>query len=106
MDNKESGNPQYENLQFFGGLLTRREFPNRYWNDYKENFADAVFAYDELYIASPTAHAISLSLPLSKKDFDADATKTFFDGLLPEGFTCQCVAEAHSMAEKILGYVE
>lgn len=48
MDNKESGNPQYDNLQFFGGLLTRREFPNRYWNDYKENFADAVIEEKEL----------------------------------------------------------
>ena len=58
------------------------------------SYRDAVFSYDELYIASPTAHAISLSLPLSKKDFDADATKTFFDGLLPEGFTRQCVADS------------
>lgn len=58
------------------------------------NFQDAVFSYDESYIASPSAHAISLSLPLSKKDFDTDATKTFFDGLLPEGFTRQCVAES------------
>lgn len=58
------------------------------------NFRDAAFSYDESYIASPSAHAISLSLPLSKKDFDTDATKTFFDGLLPEGFTRQCVAES------------
>ena len=58
------------------------------------SYRDAVFSYDELYIASPTAHAISLSLPLSKKDFDSDATKTFFDGLLPEGFTRQCVADS------------
>ena len=58
------------------------------------NFRDAAFSYDESYIASPSAHAISLSLPLSKKSFDTDATKTFFDGLLPEGFTRQCVAES------------
>ncbi|MDY3722868.1 MAG: HipA domain-containing protein [Treponema sp.] len=58
------------------------------------NFRDAAFSYDESYIASPSSHAISLSLPLSKKDFDTDATKTFFDGLLPEGFTRQCVAES------------
>ena len=57
-------------------------------------FRDAAFSYDESYIASPIAHAISLSLPLSKKDFNTDATKTFFDGLLPEGFTRQCVAES------------
>ena len=55
---------------------------------------DAVFAYDESYIASTAARAISLSLPVAKKNFDADATKTFFDGLLPEGFTRQCVADS------------
>ncbi|MDY2844357.1 MAG: type II toxin-antitoxin system HipA family toxin [Treponema sp.] len=58
------------------------------------SFKDAVFSYDESYVSSPEARAISLSLPLSKKDFDSDATKTFFDGLLPEGFTRQCVAES------------
>lgn len=57
------------------------------------NFRDAAFSYDESYIASPSAHAISLSLPLSIKDYDTDSTRTFFDGLLPEGFTRQCVAE-------------
>ena len=58
------------------------------------SFRDAVFSYDKSFIASSSAHAISLSLPLSKKDFDADVTKTFFDGLLPEGFTRQCVADS------------
>ena len=58
------------------------------------SFRDAAFSYDESYITSPVAHAISLSLPLSKKDFDTDATKSFFDGLLPEGFTRQCVADS------------
>ena len=58
------------------------------------SFRDAVFSYDESYITSPFAHAISLSLPLSKKAFDTDATKSFFDGLLPEGFTRQCVADS------------
>ncbi len=64
------------------------------------SFRDAVFSYDESYISSPSAHAISLSLPLSIKDFDTDATKTFFDGLLPEGFTRQCVADSiHAASE-------
>ena len=58
------------------------------------SFRDAAFSYDESYITSPVAHAISLSLPLSKKDFDTDATRSFFDGLLPEGFTRQCVADS------------
>lgn len=58
------------------------------------SFRDAAFSYDESYITSSAARAISLSLPLSKKDFDTDATKSFFDGLLPEGFTRQCVADS------------
>lgn len=57
------------------------------------SFKDAVFSYDDFFVSSPVARAISLSLPLSKKNFDSDETKTFFDGLLPEGFTRQCVAE-------------
>ena len=64
------------------------------------SFTDAVFSYDDSFIASPAARAISLSLPLSKKDFDTDSTKTFFDGLLPEGFTRQCVADSiHAASE-------
>ena len=57
-------------------------------------FTDAVFSYDESYISSPTAKSISLSLPLSRKNFDSATTKAFFDGLLPEGFTRQCVANS------------
>ena len=58
------------------------------------SFSDAVFSYDESYITSSKARAISLNLSLSKKEFKADATKIFFDGLLPEGFTRQCVADS------------
>lgn len=58
------------------------------------SFRDAAFSYDESYITSPVARAISLSLPLSKKDFDTDGTKSFLDGLIPEGFTRQCVADS------------
>ena len=59
------------------------------------------------YIASPFAHAISLSLPLSQKDFDTDATKTFFDGLLPEGFTRQCVAESiHASSDDYISILQ
>lgn len=64
------------------------------WSHTGNGFADAVFSYDESYISSATSRASSLSLPLSKKDFDVDETKTFFDGLLPEGFTRQCVANS------------
>ena len=58
------------------------------------NSSDAVFSYDDSYIYASNAHAISLSLPLETKDFTPAETKTFFEGLLPEGFTRQCVAES------------
>ena len=71
------------------------------------SFRDAVFSYDKSYIASPTARAISLSLPLSQKDFDTDATKTFFDGLLPEGFTRQCVADSiHASSDDYISILQ
>ena len=70
------------------------------------SFRDAAFSYDESYITSPAAHAISLSLPLLKKDFDTDATKSFFDGLLPEGFTRQCVADSiHASSDDYISFL-
>ncbi|WP_197971898.1 HipA N-terminal domain-containing protein [Treponema zioleckii] len=53
---------------------------------------DAVFSYADSFLSAPNARAISLSFPLSHKEFDSESTKIFFDGLLPEGFTRQCVA--------------
>ena len=58
------------------------------------NSSDAVFSYDDSYVCSSNAHAISLNLPLTKKEYAPDETKAFFDGLLPEGFTRQCVADS------------
>ncbi len=55
---------------------------------------DAAFSYSDSYLTRRDARAISLSLPLEKRNFDPEATKTFFDGLLPEGFTRQCVADS------------
>ncbi len=56
-----------------------------------DSVADAVFSYDEAYrtrIGCP----ISISLPLDQEPFSAEATRNFFEGLLPEGFTRSSVA--------------
>lgn len=53
---------------------------------------NAVFSYDEEYLHSRDARPISISLPLEEKSFDAQKTRNFFEGLLPEGFTRRCVA--------------
>jgi len=56
--------------------------------------ADAIFSYEPDYLRLPSATAISLSLPLSETSFSPEATRTFFDGLLPEGFTRHSVAQS------------
>ena len=53
---------------------------------------NAEFSYDEEYLHSRDARPISISLPLEEKSFDAQKTRNFFEGLLPEGFTRRCVA--------------
>lgn len=51
---------------------------------------DAQFAYSDQYIAA--GHPpISISLPVLGEPFSAEATKNFFEGLLPEGFARKCV---------------
>jgi serine/threonine-protein kinase HipA len=56
-------------------------------------YEDAFFTYAESYFTQPDARAISLSLPLENRTFNAQITRIFFEGLLPEGFTRRCVAE-------------
>lgn len=52
---------------------------------------DAQFAYSDSYIAAGYP-SISISLPISREPFSAEATKNFFEGLLPEGFARKSVA--------------
>lgn len=60
---------------------------------------DTCFQYLEEYLNSPFAYAISLSLPLQKEPFPVERTRTFFDGLLPEGFTRRAVAQMMRLDE-------
>lgn len=55
--------------------------------------SNACFSYDHEYLSSNDPIAISISLPLRKELFSPEQTKTFFDGLLPEGFTRRSVAQ-------------
>lgn len=57
------------------------------------NSNDTCFSYAPVYLNSPDARAVSLSLPLQEETFDPDVTRNFFEGLLPEGFTRQTVAQ-------------
>ena len=57
------------------------------------DFNDARFTYADSYLENPECQAISIGLPLAEKTFNAQRTRIFFEGLLPEGFTRRCVAE-------------
>ena len=44
------------------------------------------FGYDHLYLKSESAEPISLTLPLSDKEYESNVMFPFFDGLIPEGW--------------------
>ena len=53
---------------------------------------DAVFSYADEYLQIPDVKPISISLPFQKDSFSPEQTRTFFEGLLPEGFSRRAVA--------------
>jgi len=57
-------------------------------NDYR----DARFSYDDRYLGIQGIKPVSISLPLQSEAFSSDATRFFFEGLLPEGFSRKSVA--------------
>ena len=44
------------------------------------------FAYDDDYLRSENASAVSLTLPLREEPYDSGTLFPFFDGLIPEGW--------------------
>lgn len=58
-----------------------------------DGISDAVFRYDRAWLDREDAIPVSLSLPLQEEAFSSKKTKTFFEGLLPEGFTKRSVAK-------------
>lgn len=56
---------------------------------------DTVFIYDGAYLNDTSATALSVSLPLEEVSFDPIRTRTFFEGILPEGFI------RHSLADRM-----
>ena len=51
-----------------------------------EEGGEYTFRYDEKYLASPKAAAISLTMPLQADAFTSPVLFPFFDGLIPEGW--------------------
>jgi len=50
------------------------------------------FAYDDEYIEKEEASAVSLTLPLSQKEYVSKTLFSFFDGLIPEGWLLDVVS--------------
>ena len=61
---------------------------------------DLRFTYDSSYISDPASAAISVSLPLEEVSFDPVRTRTFFEGMLPEGFIRHSLADMMHIDEK------
>ena len=52
----------------------------------KESDDGYTFQYDKDYIQSEDAIPISLTLPISEKEYKSNILFPFFDGLIPEGW--------------------
>lgn len=75
------------------------------------------FAYDEAYLSRPHAVPLSLSLPLSRRNYEIQETLPFFEGLLPEGRALESIARElrvspyatfdllRSLGEEVIGAV-
>ena len=44
------------------------------------------FQYDQYYLKSKEAEPVSLTLPLTNREFESKTMFPFFDGLIPEGW--------------------
>ena len=50
------------------------------------------FTYDNQYLSSKNASAVSLTLPLSEETYTSKTLFPFFDGLIPEGWLLNVVS--------------
>ena len=57
------------------------------------SYIDSCFQYSKKYLETPDCRPISISLPLSDEIYLPEKTRTFFEGLLPEGFSRKAVAD-------------
>ena len=59
---------------------------NNFAGTIKETDAGYEFKYDEAYLKSDNALAVSITLPLQKEAYESNIIFPFFDGLIPEGW--------------------
>lgn len=65
---------------------------NRYSGTLSETDEGYSFAYDQEYLMSPEASAVSLTLPLRSESYTSKTLFSFFDGLIPEGWLLSVVS--------------
>ncbi len=58
------------------------------------------FSYDEEYLRSDMAAAVSLTLPLQSEEFRSKTLFSFFDGLIPEGWLLDIVIKNWKLSYK------
>ena len=61
-------------------------YDDRYAGLLAERDDGYTFSYDDAYLNSPEAMAVSLTLPLQPEPFHDRSLFPFFDGLIPEGW--------------------
>lgn len=65
---------------------------NVFAGELKETDEGYIFAYDKGYLAKENVGAVSLTLPLSEKEYVSKTMFSFFDGLIPEGWMLNIVS--------------
>lgn len=65
-----------------------------------ESYMDARFCYASDYIVRQGIRPISISLPLQEESFSVEVTKSYFEALLPEGFSRRAVANWTKTSEE------
>lgn len=58
------------------------------------------FSYDEQYLDSENASAVSLTMPLSSTEYTSKTLFPFFDGLIPEGWLLDVVSRSWKINSK------
>ena len=65
---------------------------NNFAGTLRETDEGYIFEYDEQYMSKPDARAVSLTLPISQKEYRSRFLFPFFDGLIPEGWLLDVVS--------------
>lgn len=73
---------------------------NRYAGVIAETEEGYFFGYDDTYLHREDAVAVSLTMPMSQKEYQSPILFPFFDGLIPEGWLLGVVSHNWKVSEK------